>query len=406
MLYTEPEKYHAFRDEVRQFLHDHLTDDLREDDRLRTSVFPDLQRSVEWQKILNKQGWAAQGWPKEYGGTGWDAIQKYIYRRESVLAGAPGLMLMGLDMCGPVLIGYGTKSQQEHFLPKLLSTEHIWCQGYSEPNAGSDLAALKTKAVSEGDDYIVNGAKIWTSYAHLANWIFCLVRTSDEGPRQQGITFLLIDMNSEGISIDPIVNLNRVREQNTVFFQNVRVPKENTLGAEGKGWEVAKYLLNFERDQSTCIPSLYKHLALIMEAASHRRMADGTALVNDSAFMEKASSLQCDIEALEAIFLRISVYQDSEIDASVGPSILKVLGTEIEQNLSSLHMLASGPLIVTSQERSLECGRRSEQLLPDHSVTAAPRYLDLRAATIYGGSNEIQRNIVFKTMDRVLGHGK
>ncbi len=310
---------------------------------------------------------------------------------------------MGLDMCGPTIIGHGTESQQKYFLPKILSTEHIWCQGYSEPNAGSDLASLTTRAVPDGDNFIVNGAKIWTSYAHLANWIFCLVRTSDEGPPQKGITFLLIDLGSDGISIDPIRNLNGIREQNSVFFQDVRVPRGNVLGGEGNGWEVAKYLLNFERDQAVCLPSLYKHLGLILEAANSRTTADGRKLSEDPGFMEKVALAQCDIQALEAIFLRISVYRDAEIEASVGPSILKVLGTELEQRLSSLHILASGPLVVTSQERALECGRRELQLLPDHSVTAAPRYLDLRAATIYGGSNEIQRNIVFKTLDKIMG---
>ena len=238
----------AFRDEVRSFLDQHLTADLRRAGRLMTSVFADFSAAMAWQKILHEQkGWAAPHWPEQFGGTGWTVMQHYIYSEECAKAEAPALLPMGLQMLGPLLCGKGTPEQQAQYLPRMLTGEDFWCQGYSEPGSGSDLASLACKAERDGDHYVLNGSKIWTTYAHHANRMFCLVRTDNSGKPQQGITFLLLDMNTPGITVDPIWSFTEEHEQNQVFFENVRVPVANVIGRENDGWTVAKYLLEFER---------------------------------------------------------------------------------------------------------------------------------------------------------------
>ena len=237
----------AFRGEVRSFLNENLSEELREAGRKKTSIWQEKSSAMAWQKLLFDKGWAAPEWPAEYGGTDWSLTQRYIFSQECARAETPGISPMGLKMCGPMLIGYGTEEQKNYYLPRILSGEHIWCQGYSEPGAGSDLASLKTFAASDGDDYIVNGTKIWTSFAQHSNMMFALVRTSAEGKVQQGISFLLIDMDTPGIKIEPIINLEGSHELNQVFFDDVRVPRANRVGKQNDGWSVAKYLLEFER---------------------------------------------------------------------------------------------------------------------------------------------------------------
>src|SRR5476651_530091 len=234
-----------FQAQVRQFLSENLTDELRRVASRMTSVYSDYETAMAWQSILHARGWAAPAWPVEYGGCGWSVVQRYIFANESAAAGAPGLSPMGIGMCGPVLIGYGTPEQNAHYLPRMLSGEHFWCQGYSEPGSGSDLASLQMSAVEDGDDFICNGHKLWTTHANLANWMFCLVRTSQEAIRQQGITFLLIDMISPGVEVRPILMLSGEHIQNDVFFTDVRVPRANAVGRVGEGWTVAKYLMEF-----------------------------------------------------------------------------------------------------------------------------------------------------------------
>lgn len=240
-------EHEAFRDEVRRFLDSALTDDLREAQRRCPGIFLDYEHNIVWHRILYRQGWIAPSWPKRYGGTGWDLTRRYIWTTESTLADAPSLAPMGLGMCGPMLMGHGTEEQKAYYLPRILSGEDYWCQGYSEPGAGSDLASLKLKADSDGDHYVLNGTKIWTTHAHVANRMFCLVRTDAGGRPQQGITFLLLDMETPGITVEPIVFASGAHEVNQVFFDDVRVPKANRVGEENQGWTVAKYLLEFER---------------------------------------------------------------------------------------------------------------------------------------------------------------
>ena len=282
-----PEDEQEFRAMVQSFLDSELTDELREAGRKKTSIWQEPVSAAAWQAILYKKGWVAPDWPEKYGGTGWSARQRYIFAQECARYGTPGIAPMGLKMCGPMLIGHGTEEQKEYYLPKILSGEHIWCQGYSEPGSGSDLASLKTSATSDGDDYIVNGTKIWTSHAQHSNMIFALVRTSSEGRIQQGISFLLIDMNTSGIEIKPIINLEGSHELNQVFFNDVRVPKANRVGKENDGWSVAKYLLEFERFSMSSIE--LRRLLTRAKRLADETTENGLKLQTERTFQKKIS---------------------------------------------------------------------------------------------------------------------
>ena len=393
-----PIEYDDFRNEVRSFLADNLTDDLREEGRLATNVFPNPERSIGWQKICHEHGWAAPNWPKEYGGTGWDLIQRQIYTEESLKANAPGVMPMGLLMCGPCLMGYGNDEQKSFYLPRILSGEDFWCQGYSEPDAGSDLASLKTSAVADGNDYVVNGSKIWTSFAQYANRIFCLVRTSNEGRPQSGISFLLIDMDTPGVRVEPIVGLDLVNEQNMVFFDNVRVPQTNRVGREGEGWSVAKYLLEFERGGTAFAPHLYHHLGIIKRAAAHESTASGECLADDRVFRRKFAEIEIEVQALEFTEHR----QRAALGRGEPPgpygSLLKIRGTELTQAITELHIESIGTHCLPLQPEALVPGNDCQAIGPEYALTAMPRYLTGRAASIYAGSNEIQRDIIAKSV--------
>ena len=367
----------AFRAEVRGFLVENLNVELARAGRRATSVFSEPEHSGPWQKALTARGWGAIDWPVEYGGTGWSPMQKYIFSAECARAGAPSLMPQGLKMVAPVLMHYGTQAQKDFFLPRILSGEHYWCQGFSEPGSGSDLASLKLKAErvpalagAGGDDYVLNGSKIWTTHAHHANWMFALVRTSTEGKPQAGISFLLIDMATPGLKVDPIISLAGEHELNQVFFDNVRVPVANRLGEENDGWSVAKYLLTFERG-GRYAPALFAALGRLRDEAG-----------DDPLLQERIRREAVTVEALEAIELKS--IGASGAQAALYASVLKVQGTESEQRIAVLGCDVAGP-----EGWAIPDGQSSDRM-----ATAVPRYLNGRAATIYAGSNEIQRDLI------------
>lgn len=399
LAFTREEE--AFREEVRDFLDKYLSDDLRAYAKRMTSVYSTKAIGMEWQAILVKQGWACPSWPVEYGGTDWTPAQRYIFDVEMARAGAPPLSPMGIGMCGPALIGHGSKEQKDHYLPRILSGEDFWCQGYSEPHAGSDLAALTMSAVEDGDDFLCNGTKIWTTHAHEANKMFCLVRTDASGKPQQGITFLLIDMTSPGVAVDPILMLSGEHIQNAVFFTDVRVPKANVVGKVNEGWTVAKYLLEFERGGSAYGPRLLARLRAIRQTA-----AEESAL--DTVFAAKLSRAEADILALEAAELQQMALLAGGGTPGLKASMMKIRGTELSQHLTELalelagvwaapfqpqHTSPGGP--VPAQE-SLGLSTNCPPVGPESALTVPAKYLNDRAGSIYAGSNEIQRGILSK----------
>ncbi len=389
-----------FRGEVRAFLEQALTKEIRRAGELMTSVFADFDATMAWHKILHARGWIAPDWPEAYGGTGWSLNQRYIFQEECKLANAPALLPMGLQMLGPMLIHYGTEEQKNYYLPRILSGEDVWCQGYSEPGAGSDLASLTTSAVRDGDDYVINGSKIWTSYAQHSNRIFCLVRTSKEGPPQAGISFILVDMDARGLTVDPIVGLDGTVEQCQVFFEDVRVPAANLVGAENQGWEVAKYLLEFERGGHNFTIDHKKQMAKIMRQANSQYGPDHNLWINNPVFRAKFADVAVDALALEFTELRIK----GDLQAGGNPgalsSLTKVMGTEIGQRFNELSLEVMGDHALVKQLDALTPGYDGEVIGPLCGLTTMAEYINNRAATIYGGSAEIQRDIIAK---RVLG---
>jgi alkylation response protein AidB-like acyl-CoA dehydrogenase len=371
---TEPNDLTAFRAEVRSFLAEQLPPELARAGRRATSVFSHPDHSVPWQQILTARGWGAIDWPVEYGGTGWSAMQKYIFSAECARAGAPSLLPQGLKMVAPVLMHYGSDEQKAFFLPRILSGEHYWCQGFSEPGSGSDLASLKLKAERDGNHYVLNGSKIWTTHAHFANWMFALVRTSTEGKPQAGISFVLIDMATPGLKVDPIISLAGEHELNQVFFDNVRVPVANRLGEENDGWSVAKYLLTFERG-GRYAPALFAALARLEGEAG-----------DDPVLQERLRREAVTLEALEA--LELKSIGASGAKAGLFASVLKVQGTEAAQRIDVLACEIAG----------LAGWAVADGQSPDLLATALPRYLNGRAATIYAGSNEIQRDLIARAV--------
>lgn len=380
----------AFRDEVRNFLEQSLTPEILEGGRRMTSVFAEKSVSVAWQRVLHSKGWVAPSWPVEYGGTGWNEAERYIFASECARAGAPSLAPMGLKMVGPAIMHFGTDVQKTFFLPRILSAEHYWCQGYSEPGSGSDLASLQLRAISDGDDYVLNGSKIWTTHAHVADWMFCLVRTRTEGKPQAGITFLLLDMKTPGITVKPIITLAGDHELNQVFFDDVRVPKANRLGQENDGWTVAKYLLTFERGSGGAAAGLKANLDRLRNAARD--------LAEDTAFQAKAAELAIRIDAIEMTERRlVAAFSTGQ---SVGPisSLLKIQSTETMQQLDELAIEAAGLYGLVRQPEVQTAGSNAKTIGPPEHALAMPRYLNNRAGSIYGGSNEVQRNIIAQMM--------
>jgi alkylation response protein AidB-like acyl-CoA dehydrogenase len=395
----------AFRDEVRNFLEDKLTPELRRAGRLMTSVYADHEASMEWQRILHERGWAAPAWPVEYGGCGWSLAQHYIFSRESQLAGAPSLSPMGIRMVAHALIAFGTKAQKEYFLPRILTGEVFFCQGYSEPEAGSDLAALSMAAVDDGDDLVCTGSKIWITHAGEANWMFALVRTSRTATKQQGITFVLIDMSSPGIAIRPLVMTSGEEIQNQVFFDEVRVPKSNVVGEIDDGWTVAKYLLEFERGGGAASPALQVMADEIATVAAVQPGPSGGRLLDDPSFARKLADARIRTEVLEILEYRVLAAVASGGNPGAGASMLKVLATELSQMITELAMEAAGPRRRSYQPHATCPGGPVSEFEPppDGYVSGDPwqavaplRYINDRAGSIYAGSNEIQRNILAK----------
>lgn len=388
----------AFRGEVRAFLDAELTPEMRAEADQQTGVFAEPDLGHRWHSKLYKKGWIAPAWPKEFGGPGWTQVQRYIFDSECAKASAPSLPAMGLQMCGPVLIGHGTKAQREFFLPRILSGEHYWCQGYSEPQSGSDLASLSCRADRDGDEYVVNGTKIWTTHAQFANWMFLLVRTSSEGKPQHGITFLLLDMSTPGLSIQPIISMSGEHEVNQCFFDNVRIPVSNRVGAENEGWTVAKYLLEFERGggSSARIRSLFNRVRSLAETET---AADGTPLIRDSQFQRKLFDLDAKLTAVEWTERRIV----SQISAgrNVGDqsaSMMKLASSETLQKLTELAVEAIGHLAGVDQRNTMNGHSNGTGIGPAHAHTPMARYLNARAWTVFGGSSEIQRNILARSI--------
>jgi alkylation response protein AidB-like acyl-CoA dehydrogenase len=395
----------AFRDEVRAFLDDKLTSELRDAGRLMTSVYADHDASMQWQAILYERGWAAPAWPVEYGGCDWTLTQHYIFSRESQLAGAPSLSPMGIRMVAHALIAFGTQDQKDYFLPRILTGEVFFCQGYSEPEAGSDLAALSMAAVDDGDDLVCTGSKIWTTHAREANWMFALVRTSRTQKKQQGITFVLIDMTSPGIQIRPLVMTSGEEIQNQVFFDEVRVPKSNVLGQIDDGWTVAKYLLEFERGGGAASPALQVMAGEIAAVAAEQPGPAGGRLMDDPAFARKLADARIRTEVLEILEYRVLAAVAEGKNPGVASSMLKVLATELSQELTELAMEAAGPRGRVYQPHATKPGGPIAEFEPpsDGYLSGEPwqavaplRYFNDRAGSIYAGSNEIQRNILAK----------
>jgi len=388
--------YTVFRQEVRSFLEAELTPDLIRAGQLTTSVFSDFDASMKWQRILHKKGWVAPDWPEEYGGPGWDIQQRYIFQEECKLANAPALIPMGLQMLGPMLMKYGTEEQKAWYLPRMLSGEDVWCQGYSEPGAGSDLASLKTSAVRDGDHYLINGTKIWTSLAHHANRIFCLVRTDRDAKPQAGISFILVDLATPGITIEEIVSLDGQVEQCQVFFDDVKVPAANLVGAENDGWSVAKYLLEFERGGQNFTIDLKKQLAKLRRQASTIKARNGRPKLEDPVFRHNLAEAEIEAMALEQTELRIKGAVKAGGNPGALSSLVKCVGTELGQRFNELSIDAVGQAATPYHPEALDPGYSGPSPIPEHALTTMAEYINTRASTIYGGTAEIQRTIIAK----------
>ncbi|OBG38205.1 acyl-CoA dehydrogenase family protein [Mycolicibacter heraklionensis] len=399
------EEDRAFQAEVRDFLDQKLTPELRRAGRLMTSVYADHEASMAWQAILHERGWAAPAWPVEHGGCDWSLTQHYIFSRESTLAGAPSLSPMGIRMVAHAIVRYGTDAQKDYFLPRILTGEVFFCQGYSEPEAGSDLAALSMAATADGDDLVCTGSKIWTTHAGEANWMFALVRTSRTAKKQQGITFVLIDMTSPGIEIRPLVMTSGEEIQNQVFFDEVRVPKANVIGEIDSGWTVAKYLLEFERGGGAVAPGLQVAAEEIATAAKNQPGPGGGKLADDDAFMRKLADARIRAEVLEILEYQVLTAVAEGRNPGASSSMLKILGTELSQELTALALEAAGPRGRIYQPHVTAPGGPIADYQPpaDGYASGEPwqavaplRYFNDRAGSIYAGSNEIQRNILAK----------
>jgi alkylation response protein AidB-like acyl-CoA dehydrogenase len=389
----------AFRQEVRQFLEEAYTPAMRARQARSKHGYIDKDSHVQWQKSLAKKGWLAPNWPKEYGGPGFTPSQKYIFDVEMGRAGVPHTVPFGPTMVAPVIMKFGTPEQKKRFLPDILATNVLWCQGYSEPGAGSDLASLQTKAENKGDHYLVNGSKIWTSVAQWADWIFCLVRTSREGKRQDGISFLLIDMKTPGIKVEPLVLLDGTpaphQEVNQVFFTDVKVPIGNRIGEENKGWTYAKYLLEFERGNPYSA-GLYRALNKVRKLAGETSVG-GKTLADEPEFQATVADLEAQITAME--FTELRIFSALSTGGNVGPesSLLKCRGTELQQAVSQLAVEVVGYYTMPFVEDGM-VETNEPRVGPDTAFTVAPYYFSLRKASIYAGSNEVQRNIMAKAV--------
>lgn len=389
--YTEAER--AFRDEVRQFLRTELPRDIAE----TVAAGKELTREaiLRWQAILNARGWLAVTWPAEHGGPGWTAVERHIFAEECAMHSAPRIPPFGLNMLGPVLLKFGTEAQKSEYLPRILDGTDWWCQGYSEPGAGSDLASLRTRAVRDGDHYVVNGQKTWTTLGQHANRIFCLVRTSTEGKPQEGISFLLVDLDTPGVEMRPIKLLDGGHEVNEVFFTDARVPVSNLVGEENMGWTIAKYLLTHERTNIAGVGFSTKDLARFRVLAG-QMTRDGQRLADNPIVAAKAAEIEAELEALRITNLRLLAKARDGAAGGVESSLLKLKGTQVRQSIQDLYRQTLGAQAAPMADALSE----NELAVPSEAARAAPVYFNHRKLSIFGGSNEIQRNIVAKDLFR------
>ena len=389
--YTDEDN--KFRKEIKGFIKSNLSEEVLK--RASNGGKYTKDEIVNWQKALYKKGMFASNWPKDYGGCDWTPMQRYIFDQETAFANTPQIVPFGVTMVGPVIIKFGTSIQKEKYLPKILNSEHWWCQGYSEPGSGSDLASLQTKAVSEGNNYIVNGTKTWTTLAQHSDWMFCLVRTNTKSKPQEGISFLLIDMNSKGIKVEPIITLDGSHEINTVYLEDVVVPKDNLIYEENKGWTVAKYLLSHERTSIAQVARSKSAIRKLKNIASQETYSN-RPLINNVRFRDKLTKLEMDMHALEYSELRILSDEAKGAAPGAEASFLKIRGSELQQKISELTLEAVGAFgIVKSNESNIE--KTNEYFPgPEYANNVGADYLNLRKTTIYGGSNEIQKNILSK----------
>jgi len=390
----------AFQKEVRDFLKNNLSDDLRQKSAIQASIRTDPDTAGQWAKILGKKGWLAYTWPTSMGGPGWDIVKRYIFESECAAAGAPAVNSMGYRMIGPIIGKFGTQEQKDFYLPRIMMHDDSWCQGYSEPGAGSDLASLQTKAVADGNEYVINGTKIWTTGAHYANRCFCLVRTSAEGKKQEGISFVLIDMDTPGVDVQPILMISGDHELNQVFFDDVRIPKSNLIGEENDGWTVAKYLLEFERGAIAYTPTLNAGLRSIEEIASIEPTGHGERLIDDPSFVKKLRDLEIRVMSAEFTEKRAMSALSTGQNPGAKSSMYKLMGSELGQEISELKMEAIGHYALPFLPESRIPGNNIAYPGPEHTRTVTAKYLNGRASTIYAGSSEVQRTILSK---QVLG---
>ncbi len=381
----------AFREEIRSWVRANLPEDIAH--KVRNDLHLTREDMQRWAKILGKKGWLGYGWPKEFGGPGWSAVQKHLFEEECALAGTPRIVPFGPVMVAPVIMAYGTPEQHQRFLPGIASGEVWWSQGYSEPGSGSDLASVKTRAERAGDKYIVNGQKTWTTLGQYGEWIFCLVRTSNEGKPQTGISFLLVDMKSPGVTVRPIKLLDGSHEVNEVFFDNVQVPADQLIGEENKGWTYAKHLLSHERTNIADVNRAKRELERL------KRIAKTEGVWEDQRFRDQIALLEIDVIALEMLVLRVLSAMKSGKNPLDIAGLLKIKGSEIQQRYSELMMLAAGPYALPYIQEAMEAGYQGD--FPGNVLGNAPlaaTYFNMRKTTIYGGSNEVQRNIVAQTV--------
>jgi alkylation response protein AidB-like acyl-CoA dehydrogenase len=383
-------KEEAFRNEVRAFLAEQLP--ARLSGKVASGKHLSKADMQEWHAILDARGWLASHWPEKYGGTGWNAVEKFLFEHECCLANAPRIVPFGVNMLGPVLIRYGNQAQQQHWLPRILSGADWWCQGYSEPGAGSDLAALQTAAVRNGDHYVVNGQKTWTTFGQYANMIFCLVRTSRAAKKQDGISFLLIDMATPGVEVRPIITLDGEHEVNEVFFTDVRVPVGNLVGAENQGWTCAKYLLTYERANIAGVGFAVAALARLKRIAT-QQVRNGRPLADDPSFAARLARVEIDLDNMKTTNLRVIAAAGGDAPGAES-SMLKLRGTEIRQEITSLTRRAMGPYARPYLIEALEDDYHGPQIGPVAAASAAAQYFNYRKLSIFGGSNEIQKNII------------
>ncbi len=387
----------AFREEVRAFFRDQLPDDIRE--KLVAGLHPSKDDMVRWSRILNKKGWAVAHWPKQYGGTGWTPVQQYIFLEELQLAPAPAPLAFGVSMVGPVIYTFGNEEQKKKYLPRIANLDDWWCQGFSEPGAGSDLAGLKTTARREGDHYIVNGQKTWTTLGQHADLIFMLVRTDPNAKKQEGISFLLIDMKTPGITVRPIITIEGGHEVNEVFFDDVKVPAENLVGQENKGWDYAKFLLGNERVGIARVGASKERIRRLKQLATAERDGDAP-LIENQRFREKLAWIEVELKALEMTQLRVVAGEAKREKGKPDPasSILKIKGSEIQQAITELALEVAGPYVLPYRAESADHGWNEPPAGPDWASPLAPAYFNYRKVSIYGGSNEIQKNIIAKAI--------